>query len=166
MAEIFEANLDLTVHSQAVLELLSAYALDPMGNGAPLTPEVLKELIPGLLQHPTTLIFLAFHDNKAVGMVICFKGFSTFQSRPMINISDFYLQPDYRGLKIGQKLLATVEKKAIELNCCKITLEVQENNHHAKRIYNTAGFNPEVHVKEAGSAVVFSKPISPHLKSH
>jgi len=49
--EIFEANLDLTLHSQAVLELLNAYAADPMGDGKPLTPEVLKELNPGLLHH-------------------------------------------------------------------------------------------------------------------
>lgn len=160
MAEIFEANLDLTLHSQAVLELLNAYALDPMGNGAPLTQDVLKELIPGLLHHPTTIIFLAFHDNKAVGIATCFKGFSTLRARPMIYISDFYLQPDYRGLKIGQKLLASVEKKAIELNCCKITLEVQENNLPAIQRYKTAGFNQDKYIKEAGCAILFSKPIS------
>ncbi|MBU1341252.1 MAG: GNAT family N-acetyltransferase [Proteobacteria bacterium] len=158
--EIFEANLDLTLHSQAVLELLNAYAQDPMGDGKPLTQEVLKELIPGLLQHPTTIIFLAFHDSKAVGIMTCFKGFSTFQARALIHISDFYLQPDFRGLKIGQKLLATVEKKAVDLNCCKITLEVQENNDHAMRIYKTAGFNQEVHVAEAGGVILFSKPVS------
>jgi len=158
--EIFEANLDLTLHSQAVLELLNAYAADPMGNGKPLTQDVLKKLIPGLKNHPTTIIFIAFHNNKAVGIVTCFKGFSTFQARPMINISDFYLQPDYRGLEIGQNLLAAVEKKAIELNCCKITLEVQENNLHAMGIYKTAGFHQDVHVKEAGGAVLFSKPLS------
>jgi GNAT superfamily N-acetyltransferase len=155
--EIFEANLDLTIHSQAVLELLNAYAADPMGDGNPLSQEALKELIPGLQHHPTTIIFIAFHDNKAVGIVTCFKGFSTFQARPIINISDFYLHPDYRGLKIGQKLLAIVEKKAVELNCCKITLEVQENNLHAMQIYKAAGFDQDVHVQEAGRALLFSK---------
>ncbi|MCD4721249.1 MAG: GNAT family N-acetyltransferase [Desulfobacula sp.] len=158
--EIFEANLDLTLHSQAVLELLNAYAADPMGVGKPLTQDVLKELIPGLQHHPTTIIFIAFHDNKAAGIVTCFKGFSTFQARPMINISDFYLHPDYRGLKIGQRLLAIVEKKAIELSCCKITLEIQENNIRAMQIYKAAGFNQDVHVKEVGRAVLFSKPLS------
>jgi len=158
--QIFEANLDLTLHSQAVLELLNAYAADPMGNGKPLGQEVLKGLIPGLQNHPTTIIFIAFHDNKAVGIVTCFKGFSTFQARPMINISDFYLYPDYRGLKIGQKLLSIVEKKALELNCCKITLEVQENNLHAIRTYKAAGFNQDIHVEEAGGAILFSKSLS------
>ena len=158
--EIFEANLDLTLHSQAVLELLNAYAADPMGDGNSLNQDVLKELIPGLQQHPTTIIFIAFHDNKPVGIVTCFKGFSTFQARPLIYISDFYLMQDYRGFKIGQKLLAAVEKKAVELNCCKITLEVQENNRHAMKIYQVAGFSRDIHVKEAGPTVCFAKPLT------
>jgi GNAT superfamily N-acetyltransferase len=158
--EIFEANLDITLHSQAVLELTAAYAADPMGNGNPLNQDILKDLIPGLQHHPTTIIFIAFHDSKAVGIVTCFKGFSTFQSRPLIHISDFYLLPDYRGLKIGQKLLSAVEKKALDLNCCKLTLEVQEKNHHARQIYKIAGFDADIHAKEAGPALFLSKQLS------
>ncbi len=45
-AQILEANLNLTLHSQAVLELMNAYAQDQMGNGKQLTPDVLKQLIP------------------------------------------------------------------------------------------------------------------------
>ncbi len=158
--QIFEANLELTLHSRAVLELMNAYAQDPMGNGKPLNPDVLNQLIPGLINHPTTIIFLAFHENKPIGITTCFKGFSTFMARPLINISDFYLLPDFRGHKIGQQLLATVTKKAVELNCCKITLEVQENNHNAMQIYKTAGFSRDIHTKEAGGAVLFSKSFS------
>jgi len=157
--EIFEANLDLTLHSQAVLELLNAYAADPMGDGAPLNPDTLKELIPGLLQHPTTFIFIAFQDSKPIGIITCFKGFSTFKARPLIHISDLYVQPEHRGAKISQKLLNAVEKKALELNCCKITLEVQENNLHAKKIYKTAGFDRTIYVKEAGPCLHLSKPL-------
>ena len=76
--DIVEANLDLTIHAQAVTDLLNAYARDPMGDGNPLSPWVLKNLIPGLRKHPTTIIFLAFNAGKAVGIVTCFKGFSTF----------------------------------------------------------------------------------------
>ncbi len=95
--EVFEANLNLTIHSQAVLELLNAYAADPMGNGASLTPDVLNKLIEGLQNHPTTIIFLAFYEKKAVGILTSFQGFSTFNALPIIHISDFYVQPEYRG---------------------------------------------------------------------
>lgn len=158
--DIFEANLNLTMHSQAVLDLINAYAADPMGNGAPLPPDVLKSLITGLSQHPTTIIFLAFKDSRPIGIITCFKGFSTFQAKPVINISDFYIHPEYRGLGAGRQLLTAVDKKAVELGCCKITLEVQENNHHAQALYSAAGFSRDVHVPEAGPALFFSKPIT------
>ncbi len=158
--KIIEANLDLTLHSQAVLELSNLYAADPMGNGQSLSPEVAKELIPGLSEHPTTIIFLAFKENKAVGIATCFKEFSTFHAKAMIHISDFYLIPEFRGQKIGKMLLEAVHKKANDLNCCKIILEVQENNQRAMQIYRHAGFSRQVHVKEAGGAILFSQTLS------
>ncbi len=157
--EIFEANLNLTIHSQAVLDLLNAYASDPMGNGKPLSSDVLKNLIPGLLEHPTTFIFIVFKEKKAAGIITCFKGFSTFKAQPLLNISDFYTLPEYRGLGIGKLLLIALENKATELGCCRITLEVQENNSDAIRIYSTAGFTRDVHVPEAGPALFYSKSI-------
>ena len=58
--EILQADLDLPEHQDAVLTLLDAYAMDPMGNGKALSDRVRSELIAGLQQHPTTIIFLAF----------------------------------------------------------------------------------------------------------
>ena len=158
--DIIEANLDLTIHSQAVLELLNAYAGDPMGNGSPLPPDVLKTLIPGLQQHPGTIIFIAFRKNKPVGVVTCFRGFSTFMAKPLLNISDFYVLPDFRGSGAGKRLLGAVEKKAVSMGCCKITLEVQENNATAIAVYTGTGFNRDVHTPEAGPALFFSKSLA------
>lgn len=157
---ILEANLDLTIHSQAVLDLINAYAADPMGNGRALEPDVMKNLIPGLKKHPNTLVFLGFAENKAVGILTGFKGFSTFNAKPLINISDFYIHPAHRGKGIGMMLLKAVEQKAVETACCKITLEVQQNNEKAKKIYSAAGFKQDVHVPEAGPALFYSKKIS------
>jgi len=154
---ILEANLDLTLHSQAIIELTHGYAADPMGNGRPLAPEAAKNLIPGLAKRPATIVFLAFCNNKPVGLATCFEGFSTFTARPLIHISDLYLMPDFRGKTIAKRLLDTIKKKAHELNCCKITLEVQENNHRARHVYEAAGFDREVHGKEAGPALLFSQ---------
>ncbi len=65
--EIVEADLDRDDHQRSVLELIDAYARDPMGNGQPLPERIKKELIPGLCNHPTTLIFLAWCDGRARG---------------------------------------------------------------------------------------------------
>jgi hypothetical protein len=87
--EIIEADLDRDDHRHSVLELINAYARDPMGNGQPLPSRVKNELIPGLRNHPTTLIFLAWCDGRAVGIAVCFIGFSTFAARPLRNGSPF-----------------------------------------------------------------------------
>jgi GNAT superfamily N-acetyltransferase len=155
--EILEADLNFQEHQQAVLALSNAYAMDPMGNGKALSSEVRRELIPGLQQHPTAVIFLAFQNKNAVGIATCFVGFSTFAARPLINIHDFYVIPGLRGHKIGQMILAAVEQKARDMGCCKVTLEVQQNNHRAQRIYEAAGFSRSVYVEAAGGALFLSK---------
>src|SRR5690348_15568091 len=116
MVDIIEANLDRPDHQRDVLSLTAAYALDPMGNGGPLKPEVLDRLIPGLKSHPTTLIFLAYVDGRPVALATCFRGFSTFAARPLINISDLAVLPTYRGQGIGRELLTAVEQKARALD--------------------------------------------------
>ncbi len=157
--EILQADLGRPEHQEAVVTLLDAYARDPMGNGKALSDRVRSELIAGLQQHPTTIIFLVFQNKIAVGIATCFGGFSTFAARPLINIHDFYVIPEHRGQAIGHKMLAAVEQKARDTGCCKITLEVQQNNHGARRIYAAAGFSRSVYVEAAGGALFLSKPL-------
>ena len=155
--EIVEADLNKKDHQTAIIDMLDAYSCDPMGDGKPLDPEVRNTLIPGLRQHPTTLIFLAYSGEDPVGIAVCFKGFSTFAARPLINIHDFAVLPDCRGLGIGRMMLKRIEQKAIEMGCCKLTLETQENNARARRIYEAAGFAQAMYQAEAGGSLFYSK---------
>jgi GNAT superfamily N-acetyltransferase len=155
--EILEANLSREDHQKAVLELVDAYSRDPMGDGKPLSAEARARLIPGLQQHPTTLIFLAYQAGEPVGIAVCFRGFSTFAAQPLINIHDLNVLAAYRGKGIGQRLIAAVEAKARETGCCKLSLEVQENNHRARRSYTMAGFAQAHYQSEAGGALFLTK---------
>lgn len=157
--DIVEGDLGRREHQQAVVELIDAYAADPMGNGKPLSTDVRAALIPGLKQHPTTLIFLAYQGSRAVGIAVCFVGFSTFAARPLINIHDLAVLPDGRGRGIGPQLLEAVESKARAMGCCKLTLETQENNHRARRIYQAAGFTQAMYEEAAGGSLFFAKPL-------
>jgi len=67
-------------------------------------------------------------------------GFSTFQARPLLNIHDLAVVPDWRGQGIGRALLEAVEVEAIQRGCCKITLEVQDANRQARGLYERYGF--------------------------
>ena len=137
---IVQADLSDPRHQAAVLAMTSAYARDPMGNGRDLPDEVQQALVPGLRAHPTTLVFLAFRDDEAVGIATCFVGFSTFAARPLINIHDLHVTREHRGHGIGRSLLDAVEAEARRRGCCKLTLEVQEHNTTAQALYRRVGF--------------------------
>ena len=156
---VIEADLSRSDHQDATLHLLDAYSRDPMGDGQSLSETARNDVIPGLMQHPTTLVFLAYRSGEPVGLAVCFRGFSTFAARPLINISDYFVTPAFRGAGIGRRLLAAIEHRAQELGCCRLTLEVQENNQHARRVYSAAGFSQAVHVAEAGGALFLSKTL-------
>ena len=142
--EIRRASLDDARDADAIVMLLDSYASDPRGGGQPLPLEVRGRLIPGLKAHPTTRIWLA-HDGAPVGVCVGFLGFSTFQARPLLNIHDLAVLPGRRGRGTGRALLAAAEAHARELGCCKLTLEVQEDNAPARRLYEHWGFRDVVY---------------------
>ncbi len=137
---VFEADLDDPTHREAVLSLLDAYAADPMGRDEPLSESVKCDLIEGLKTHPTTLILLAFCDDRPAGVAVCFRGFSTFAARPLLNIHDLAVVPEFRGQGIGRQLLEETHCRAAVLGCCKVTLEVREDNHRAQGLYRSMGY--------------------------
>src|SRR4051812_13568752 len=126
--QVREANLDDPADQETVLKMVDEYSKDQMGDGKPLSDEARKRLLPGLRQHPTTLILVAYKGHEPIGIAVCFRGFSTFAARPLMNIHDLAVMPGHRGEGIGTRLLAAVEEKAREMGCCKLTLEVQEKN--------------------------------------
>jgi ribosomal protein S18 acetylase RimI-like enzyme len=102
---------------------------------------------------------LAYVEDQAVGIATCFRGFSTFAARPLVNIHDLAVLPEFRGYGIGCLLLAEVARKAAELGCCKVTLEVQENNTKAGRLYEDAGFSQAVYGGKTGGSLFYTRPL-------
>ncbi len=138
--------------------MLDSYASDPVGGGRSLGADVRQRLVSGLRDHPTTFILLALSDGRAVGVLVGFFGFSTFQARPLLNIHDLAIIPECRGQGIGRQLLAAAEAAAQAQGCCKLTLEVQDDNHRALGLYKTFGF-AEVTYGDSGPTRFLSKPL-------
>lgn len=155
-----QADLERVDHQADVLAMVDAYSRDPMGDGAPLGAEVRARLIPGLRQHPTTLVFLAYDGDTPVGVAVCFLGFSTFAAKPLVNLHDVCVVPTHRGRGVGPGLLAAVESRARELGCCKLTLEVLDQNHRALRAYTAAGFKRYSLQPGAGEAIFMAKALT------
>jgi GNAT superfamily N-acetyltransferase len=155
--EIIEADLNRNDHQEAIVALTAAYARDPMGTGGPPEDAVLRQLVPGLKRHPTTLVFLAYANGEAVGIATCFSGFSTFHAKPLINIHDLAVLPTHRSRGIGRKLLERVEQVARKSGCCKLSLEVGAD-HPAKRLYEEFGFSQPI-FGAAGRAIFYTKTL-------
>ena len=154
---IMEADLNDVAHQNAIVHLLNEYTKDLQGFKRSLPDNVLKELIPEIRKIPTALIFLAEADDRFVGMSICFLGFSTFFARPIVNIHDFTVLREFRRQGIGTLLVEAVERKAAALDCCKLTLEVQEKNSDALRLYEKCGFEKSILDESEGQAFFLSK---------
>ncbi|MCF6243262.1 MAG: GNAT family N-acetyltransferase, partial [Bacteroidales bacterium] len=132
MITIIRADLTNTHHADALVSLLNAYALDPMGGGEELSDFTKKNLASEISKRTDTTVILAFDDEKPVGLINCIEGFSTFACKPLINIHDVYVDASARGKGVATKLLQAAEDLAIEKNCCKVTLEILEGNEPAK----------------------------------
>lgn len=160
MFEILQAELDNPVHAGALLDLLDHYARDPMGGGEPLSDYVREHLVERLRARNDACIVLAFADGRAVGLVNCFEGFSTFKARPLMNIHDVVVHQDYRGRGLSGLMLEKVEQLARQRQCCKLTLEVLQENRVAQAAYRKVGFRPYQLDPSRGQAMFWEKPLA------
>ena len=139
----------------AYLQMLDVYARDPMGAGAPLADDVYRRLTNDLASDPAAHGLLAEHAGALVGFATCFTGYSTFRGQPLLNVHDIAVAPEARGRGIGTALLEEITALGRRLGCCKITLEVREDNLPARRRYAQGGFQP------AACNLFLEKPLQP-----
>ena len=137
--EIIKADLNNKKHALDIVKIVDLFARDPMGQDEPLEEEVRVDMIAEMKKIPTTMTYIAYHEEAPVGIVTCFIGFSTFTASKTFKIHDVAVHPEARGMGVGTKLLNKVKDEAEEMGCSKVTLEVREDN-PAKRLYEREGF--------------------------
>lgn len=157
--KIVEADLANQEHAVAVLTLVEEFSTDPMGGGSELTGQARAALIPGLAAHPATVLFLAYNDGQAIGVAVCFIGFSTFAAKSLINIHDLFVRDHARGQGVASALIEAITQKTRAIGGCKVTLEVQSNNTRAQAVYRAAGFEQAAYEEAAGTVIFLTKPL-------
>lgn len=161
MLTIIKADLHNPRHAQDLLQQLNAYALDPMGGGAALSAYSQANLIVELQKRQTIVhAFLAYEAEQAAAFAICIEGFSTFACRPLLNIHDFAVHPDFRGRGISHRLMHSICEFAQQQGYCKLTLEVLEGNHPARQLYLSQGFATYELDPAMGGAIMMQKKLS------
>ena len=81
------------------------------------------------------------------------------------DITNVAVQPDFRRMGIGKKLLDTAEKQATERKCESITLEVRESNKPAISLYSGNGYTrigirKNFYEKPTENAVLMTKQLT------
>jgi GNAT superfamily N-acetyltransferase len=160
MLTIVEADLNNSVHADALLTMLNEYALHPMGGAEPLSSHVRNNLLSELKQRSITRVVLAFDGDTPAGMIISFEGFSTFACKPLLNLHDVVVSAPYRGKGVFKLMLQELEAIAQRLGCCKLTMEILEGNQHAMAVYKAHGFAGFELDPAMGKAVFWQKKLT------
>ena len=159
-------NIELVVadytdprHQQDIVELLNAYATDPMGGAEPLSDYTRTHLCREMAARPQLFSVLCYVDNEPAGLCNCVEGFSTFKAKPLVNIHDIAVAPGFRGLGLSHRILEKVEAVARERDCCKLTLEVLQGNDVAQKSYQSFGFTGYELDPQLGHALFWEKSL-------
>ncbi|MCU4157134.1 GNAT family N-acetyltransferase [Carboxylicivirga sp. A043] len=134
-------NLKKQKDQRALFTLMNAYMLDKMGIQKPMSQSLFQQTLTGLRTQCNYIGILVYKGETAVGLANCFINFSTFKGLPLINIHDFIVLPEAREKGVGRFLLQSIKEIARQKGCCKVNLEVREDNLIAQGLYQTEGFN-------------------------
>ncbi len=85
-------------------------------------------------------IFVAWCDEKIVGMINLLYTISTALGGKVALLEDMIISSDQRGLGIGSKLVEYVFSYATQNGCKRITLLTDNDNHSAHNFYLKHGF--------------------------
>lgn len=128
-------------HQKAVINLLDIYMQDEMGINAPMPENLVSKIIDGFKNHSAYLGFLVLLDGEFVALANCNENFSTFKAKPLINIHDFIVHPDYRKMGVAKFLLNSIATYGKKNGFCRINLEVRNDNIKAQSLYKKCGYS-------------------------
>ena len=141
MITIVELDKNSEQQGRDFILCLDSYTRELQGGEEGLREEIKTGLIPALTERNNVHVFLAYNGDDPAGFIVCIESFSTFAALPVINIHDIGVMKKHRGAGVGRQLMARAEELAGDLGCCKLTLEVLENNTPARELYKKSGFN-------------------------
>lgn len=135
-----QIDLQNNLHQEAIFTLMDAYMQDKMGCEEPLDRLHFKNILNGLKQQCNYLGVLIKKDDEYIGLANCFINFSTFKAKQLLNIHDFIVLKEKRGIGAGKFLMQTIKNIANNQKYSKVTLEVRYDNEIAQNLYKSEGF--------------------------
>lgn len=103
-----------------------------------ITPDIVKER--GFRKDPPDFYcIVADYNEQIAGILVYYFLPYTAQNRPAIYMKELYVDENYRGHKIGKKLMFALKEEAIKKNCAQIKWTVAPWNEGGKNFYERLG---------------------------
>ena len=84
--------------------------------------------------------FICDLEGEAAAFAVCFESYSTYRAKKVLNIHDLMVSSNYRGKGVGKALLNGIEQYCRNNEFLKITLEVDESNIAAQKLYRSCDY--------------------------
>lgn len=89
--------------------------------------------------NPAVFCTVAERHGRIVGQAIWFYNFSTFTGRHGIYVEDIFVEPEHRGLGIGEAFFRHLARRAVAEGCTRMEWQVLDWNEPAIRFYRKIG---------------------------
>jgi GNAT superfamily N-acetyltransferase len=103
-----------------------------------ITPEIVKQS--GFRKSPADFYCFVAEDNGQItGMLVYYYLPYTAANRPSVYLKELFVDPAYRGQKIGEQLMHALHEEAKLNNCAQIKWNVALWNEAGKKFYERLG---------------------------
>jgi ribosomal protein S18 acetylase RimI-like enzyme len=125
-------------HKQKVLDLLEAQMAE---HHIEIAPNRILKAIEGYLGHPDLGFILVARRQEEIVGIACVSLIWTIEHGGKSSwLEELYVSPEARGTGTGGQLLDEVIKRAKQLQCDAIDLEVESDHQRVEALYQRAGF--------------------------
>ncbi len=122
----------------AILGLIRALAeYERLGHEVEADEDALTATLFG--ERPAAEVVMAEVDGATAGFALFFHNYSTFLARPGLYLEDLFVQPAYRGLGVGARLMKHLARLALERGCGRFEWSVLDWNAPAIGFYRRLG---------------------------
>ena len=100
-----------------------------------------REFLAARLRHKDSIILVArVGDESLAGFVQLYPSFSSVRMGPIWILNDLYVQREWRGRGVGQRLMEESSILAVQYGCIALELATEKTNTSAKRLYENLGY--------------------------
>ena len=128
------------MHCARLCEMVDCNITESSGDNKPLTNDQKLVLLDGLESLPSSIVIFAVDNKEIIGYATAFINFSSLTASAVMNISELYIEQNYRNKGWAVKMIEKLIDMAKYKDCNRISIEINKNDAEVQHIYSGFGF--------------------------